>query len=60
MLAELTPFATEYRYPGKVAEEEDAEKCIEMIRKLRDHFRPMLNVGGNANPSEFGFIGSDK
>ena len=43
-LAELTPYATEYRYPGKVANQEDAKVCVEIIRKLRDDMRSILNI----------------
>ena len=43
-LAELTPYATEYRYPGKVANQEDAKVCVEIIRKLRNDMRSILNV----------------
>jgi hypothetical protein len=42
MLAELTPYATEYRYPGKAAGQEDAKACVDLIRKLRNAIRPML------------------
>lgn len=47
MLAELTPYATEYRYPGRVADEEDAEVCVEVIRKLRNDLKSMLDVRRN-------------
>jgi hypothetical protein len=43
-LAELTPYATEYRYPGKVADQEDAKVCVEAIRKFRDYLRSILNI----------------
>jgi HEPN domain-containing protein len=52
MLAELTPYAAEYRYPGKVADQEDAEYCVEIIRKLRNNLRPMLNVARNLDSEE--------
>jgi len=43
-LAELTPYATEYRYPGKVADQEDAKVCVETIRKFREDIRSVLNI----------------
>lgn len=43
-LAELTPYATEYRYPGKVANPEDAKVCVEIVRKLRKDMRSILNI----------------
>ena len=43
-LAQLTPYATEYRYPGKVADQEDAETCVNIIRKFQDNMRLLLNV----------------
>ena len=43
-LAQLTPYATEYRYPGKVADQEDAKTCVNIIRKFRDNMRLLLNV----------------
>lgn len=42
MLAQLSPYATEYRYPGKMAEGKEAEACIEAIRQLRNKVRPLL------------------
>lgn len=41
ILVQLTPYATEYRYPGKMAKEE-AEKCITIIRELRNNIRQIL------------------
>lgn len=42
ILVQLTPYATEYRYPGKMAKEEEAEKCITIIRELRNNIRQIL------------------
>jgi len=42
MLAQLSPYATEYRYPGKTAKEEEADTCIKIIRKLRNNVRAIL------------------
>jgi len=42
MLAQLSPYATEYRYPGKMAKEEEAETCVKIIRKLRENARAIL------------------
>ena len=44
MLAQLTPFATEYRYPGKMAKAEEAEACVKIIRELRNDIRLMLSA----------------
>ncbi len=43
-LSELTPYATEYRYPGKVANQEDVKICVEIIHKLRNDMRSILNI----------------
>jgi HEPN domain-containing protein len=48
-LAELTPFATEYRYPGKLANQEDAKVCFEIALKFRNDMRSILNVTRNTN-----------
>jgi HEPN domain-containing protein len=48
-LAELTPYATEYRYPGTVANQEDAKICVSIIRKLRNDMRAVLNVMRDTN-----------
>ncbi|MHA1917883.1 MAG: HEPN domain-containing protein, partial [Candidatus Ranarchaeia archaeon] len=42
-LAQLTPFATEYRYPGKLAKEEEAESCVNLIRSFRKTVKDLLN-----------------
>ena len=49
MLAELTPYATEYRYPGTVANQEDAKICVGITRKLRNDMRAVLNVTRDTN-----------
>ena len=36
MLVQLTPYATEYRYPGKVVNQQDAKDCVNIIRKFRN------------------------
>jgi len=46
-LAELTPYATEYRYPGKVANQDDAKVCVEIVRTLRGEIRFLLNISEN-------------
>jgi HEPN domain-containing protein len=43
-LAGLTPYATEYRYPGKVANQGDAEMCVKIIRKLRTDMKSILKI----------------
>jgi len=35
MLAQLTPYGIEYRYPGRIAKEEEAKECVDIIRKFR-------------------------
>ena len=42
VLAELTPYATEYRYPGRIAGKEDAEICMNSIKKLRMEMKKFL------------------
>jgi HEPN domain-containing protein len=42
MLAQLTPYATEYRYPGKVANKDDAKTCVDIISKFRYNIKPFL------------------
>ncbi len=42
ILSELTPYATEYRYPGRIATIEDVKHCITIIRKLRNNMRTIL------------------
>lgn len=42
MLAQLSPYATEYRYPGKTAEAKEAEACIKTIRSLRSQLKKLL------------------
>jgi len=44
MLAELTPYGTEYRYPGKIANHEDAKICVNIISNFRDNVKPLLHV----------------
>lgn len=41
-LSRLTPYATEYRYPGKVAKKEEAETCVAIIRELRNNMRKIF------------------
>lgn len=43
MLAELTPYGTEYRYPGKMASKEDAETCVNRVGKIRNDIKPILD-----------------
>jgi HEPN domain-containing protein len=42
MLAQLTPYATEYRYPGRVASRSDAITCIKIIEKFRKSIKPFI------------------
>ena len=42
MLAQLTPYATEYRYPGKVANKNDAKICVNIISKFRKQIKSYL------------------
>jgi len=42
MLAQLTPYATEYRYPGKVANKNDAKVCVNIISKFRKQIKSYL------------------
>jgi HEPN domain-containing protein len=42
ILAQLTPYATEYRYPGKVANKSDAITCIKIIEKFRKNIKSFL------------------
>jgi len=42
MLAQLTPYATEYRYPGRVANKSDAKTCVDIITKFRNNMKPFL------------------
>ena len=42
MLAQLTPYATEYRYPGKIANKNDAKTCVDIISKFRDKIIPLI------------------
>ncbi|MHA1861821.1 MAG: HEPN domain-containing protein [Candidatus Ranarchaeia archaeon] len=44
ILAKLTPYATEYRYPGKIANEEEAKACIDNIRSFRKTMRDLLET----------------
>ena len=39
ILAQLTPYATEYRYPGKIASKNDAKTCVDIISKFRDNVK---------------------
>ena len=43
MLAQLTPYATEYRYPGRVANKSDAKTCVNIITKFRKNIKPLMN-----------------
>jgi len=45
LLAQLTPYATEYRYPGKIATEEEANICVTIIRELRNSMHHILRDG---------------
>jgi HEPN domain-containing protein len=42
MLAQLTPYATEYRYPGKVANKDDAKTCVDIITKFQKNIKSFL------------------
>jgi len=42
MLAQLSPYATEYRYPGRMAEGKEADACIKTIRSLRNQLKKLL------------------
>ena len=44
ILAELTPYATEYRYPGKKASKEEAQTCVTKIRNFRIVMRDLLKL----------------
>ena len=39
MLAQLTPYATEYRYPGKIANKKDAKTCVDIISKFQKNIK---------------------
>lgn len=41
-LAQLTPYATEYRYPGKIADIDEAKTCVDIITEFRDHIMPIF------------------
>jgi len=47
----LTSFAVEIRYPGITAEEQDAERCWQILGRARDLIRKGLNVGSDEEPS---------
>ena len=42
ILAQLTPYGTEYRYPGKFATVEEAEECYDIIGKFRNNIKEIL------------------
>ena len=44
LLESLTPYSVEYRYPGESATAEDAQKCMEIVRKLLHEFRRALEA----------------
>ncbi|MBU7045187.1 MAG: HEPN domain-containing protein [Theionarchaea archaeon] len=44
LLESLTPYSVEYRYPGESATAEDAQTCMEIVRKLRHEFRKVLDA----------------
>jgi len=42
MLAQLTPYGTEYRYPGKFATAEEAEDCYDIIIRFRKNVQEFI------------------
>lgn len=42
LLAQLTPYATEYRYPGRVANKSDTKICVDIITKFRKQIKSYL------------------
>lgn len=43
-LTKLTPFGTEYRYPGRSASSKEAESCINIVNEIRVFFTEEIKL----------------